>query len=121
MAFRITLLIKKLDTLTHDDWEGPHAELFLKCPIVKEKVIKYSQFHINQTVSASLTAAGLPMSEFDGEVNIWGASLEDLMAMLQDPEYQRTVVPDGAVFIKTEDSRMMVGYDKDFIANGKVL
>lgn len=41
--------------------------------------------------------------------------------MLADPEYQRLVVPDGEKFSKTGESRMMVGYDKDFIADGKVL
>jgi hypothetical protein len=41
--------------------------------------------------------------------------------MYNDPEYQRTVVADGAVFSKTNESKMMVGYDKDFIADGKIL
>lgn len=41
--------------------------------------------------------------------------------MFWDSEYQRTVVADGAVFSKTKESKMMIGYDKDFIADGKVL
>lgn len=41
--------------------------------------------------------------------------------MYTDPEYQRLVLPDGEVFSKTKESKMMIGYDKDFVANGKVL
>ena len=29
--------------LLNPNWEGPHAEMFLNVPIVKEKVIKFSQ------------------------------------------------------------------------------
>ena len=39
--------------------------------------------------------------------------------IIQDPEYQRVVVPDGKVFSKTEESRLIVGYDKDFIVDYK--
>lgn len=41
--------------------------------------------------------------------------------MLIDPEYQRIVVPDGNVFSKTKESKLMIGYDKDFVADGKIL
>jgi hypothetical protein len=41
--------------------------------------------------------------------------------MYTDEEYQRTVVPDGDVFSKTKESRVMIGYDKEFVADGKVL
>ena len=41
--------------------------------------------------------------------------------MYNDPEYQRLVVPDGAVFSDTKLSRVMVGYDKDFVADRKAL
>jgi hypothetical protein len=41
--------------------------------------------------------------------------------MYTDAEYQRTVVPDGDVFSKTEESRVMIGYDKDFVVDEKVL
>jgi len=41
--------------------------------------------------------------------------------MWTDEEYQRTVVPDGAIFSKTKESKLMIGYDKELIADGKVL
>ncbi|OIW22638.1 hypothetical protein CONLIGDRAFT_638240 [Coniochaeta ligniaria NRRL 30616] len=122
MAVRVTLLIKKLDRLSYDEfdkyWEGPHADIFLNVPIVKEKVLKFSQFHTNRDVSIKFAALGFPISEFDGGVDIWVASVEDMVAIIQDPEYQRLVVPDGKVFSKTEESKIMIGYDKEFIAHG---
>jgi hypothetical protein len=39
--------------------------------------------------------------------------------MYTDAEYQRTVVPDGDVFSKTKESRVMIGYDKEFVAGWK--
>lgn len=48
---------------------------------MQEKVIKYSQFHVDGDVSDGLRAQGLPVAEYDGGVNIWGKSLEDLMAV----------------------------------------
>jgi hypothetical protein len=41
--------------------------------------------------------------------------------MFNDAEYQRTVVPGADVFSKSRVSKLMIGYDKDFIADGKVL
>jgi hypothetical protein len=41
--------------------------------------------------------------------------------MYRDPEYQRLVAPDSENFSKKGESKFMVGYDKDFIAEGKIL
>ncbi|TVY13897.1 hypothetical protein LARI1_G006213 [Lachnellula arida] len=135
MVVRVTLLIKKLDTLTdeefHNYWKGPHAQIFLGVPIVKEKILKFSltritffQFRVDKTTSAVLAAQGLPVAEYDEGVNHWAASLDDIMAvgnMYKDPEYQRLVLADAEVFSKTKESKMMIRYDKDFVADGKVL
>jgi hypothetical protein len=45
----------------------------------------------------------------------------DASQMYHDPEYRRVVLPDGEVFSKTKESKMMIGYDKDFVADGKRL
>lgn len=47
---------------------------------MKKNVVKYSQFYVDNKTSSKLKAAGLPVAEFDGGVNIWGKSLEDLRA-----------------------------------------
>ena len=41
--------------------------------------------------------------------------------MFQDPEYRRLVIPDGDKFSKAKESRMMIGHDRDFVADGKML
>ncbi len=81
----IQILIKKLDTLSDEDfhtyWRDSHPKVWLNVEIVEKNVVKYTQFHVDNKTSAGLKAAGLPMAEFDGGVNIWGKSLEDLMAV----------------------------------------
>jgi len=125
MAVRAILLLKKLNTLTDEEFfkyvEGQHTDLILKCPIVKEKVTKFSQLHVDKALSSNMAASGLQIVEFDCEVNFWCASMEDLMAMFSDPEWKRTVVADGPAFHKVQEARLMIGHDKDFIADGKVL
>ena len=46
---------------------------------MKEKVVRYSQFHIDHKTSEALKAQGLPVAEYDGGVNMWANSVEDLM------------------------------------------
>jgi len=81
----VQILIKKLDTLSdeefHTYWRDSHPKIWLNVDIVKKNVLKYSQFHVDQKTSNGLKASGLPMAEFDGGVNIWGRSLEELMAV----------------------------------------
>jgi len=81
----VQVLVKKLGALSdeefHTYWRDPHPKIWLSVDIVKKNVIKYSQFHIDQKTSGQLTAAGLLMAEFDGGVNIWGRSLEELMGV----------------------------------------
>lgn len=48
---------------------------------MQQKVIKYSQFHIDHATSAALKAQGLPVAEYDGGVNIWAESTEELMSV----------------------------------------
>ncbi|ORY26047.1 hypothetical protein BCR39DRAFT_542355 [Naematelia encephala] len=123
MAVRISLLLKKLDTLTYEEfhayWEGTHANIFLDCPVIKDKVVKFTQFHFDRTLSATLAAQGTPILDFDGQVDIYTATFEDLQVLLADPEYQSLVVSDAALFSKFSESKIMIGYDKDFILDGK--
>jgi len=69
----------------------------------------------------ALAAQGLPVVDYDGGVNIWANSVEDMMAVFQDEEYNRVVVPDEESFMKRHDAKMMLGHDEDKWADGKVL
>jgi hypothetical protein len=53
--------------------------------IVRSNLKKYVQFHVDRTVSDSLAAAGLPIAEWDGGVEMWAESLQDLMAVSPSP------------------------------------
>jgi hypothetical protein len=75
----VQILIKKLDAISdeefHTYWRDPHPKIWLSVDIVKKNVIKYSQFHADQKTSGQLTAAGLPMAEFDGGREYLGEEL----------------------------------------------
>ena len=62
-------------------WSNEHPKIWLSVGIVQSKVVKYSQFHVDNATSQGLKEAGLPIAEFDGGVNIWAASNEDLMSV----------------------------------------
>ncbi|MCJ1415701.1 hypothetical protein MMC32_002033 [Xylographa parallela] len=124
MVTHLTIFIKKLDSLSHDDfhkyWSTSHPQVWLNIKIVQEKVLKYSQFHVDHETSSALRAHGLPIVEYDGGVNIWAATTEDLMSVFQDEEYKRVVIPDEESFLKRSEAVMMIGYDEEKWVDGKV-
>ncbi|KAL2075436.1 hypothetical protein VTL71DRAFT_379 [Oculimacula yallundae] len=89
------------------------SRIHKQAPIVKKHVLKYTQFHVDEKVSEGLRAAGLPMAEYDGGVQIWGRSVEELMAVFQDPEYLAKVVHDEEKFLKRSEAKMMIGWDEE--------
>ncbi|KAH7227137.1 uncharacterized protein BKA55DRAFT_626588 [Fusarium redolens] len=119
---RITFLLRKRDDITHEQfhkyWSEEHPKIWLSVPIVKEKLVKYSQFHVDEKVD--LSATGLPpVAPFDGAATMWAKSLEDLHAVFTDPEYNRIVVPDEEKFLKRAEAVPMVGWDEDrFVTEG---
>ncbi|RDW77000.1 hypothetical protein BP6252_05053 [Coleophoma cylindrospora] len=123
MTVHLTILIKKLDSLTdeqfHAYWSNEHPKIWGSVPIVQAKIVKYSQFHVDAPTTAALRAAGLPLAEYDGEVEMWADSMEDLMAVFQDEEYLRVVVPDEESFLKRSEAVMMLGNDEVKWDNGK--
>ncbi|GAM83010.1 hypothetical protein ANO11243_009960 [Dothideomycetidae sp. 11243] len=60
------------------------------------------------------------MAPFDGGVKMWANSIEELMAVFQDPEYIKTVIPDEESFLKRDEAQMMVGWDEVHWRDGKV-
>lgn len=49
--------------------------------IVKQKVIKYTQFHVDYVTAKALKPQGLPVADYDGGVNIWDETVEELMSV----------------------------------------
>jgi len=47
-----------------------HPKIWLSVPIVREKIVKYSQFHVDDVFKAKMDAH-LPFSQFDGAAEMW--------------------------------------------------
>ena len=87
---------------------------------MKKNVVKYMQFHVDHRTSEGLKAAVLPIAEYDGGVEIWARSLEELMTVFQDEEYLRVVVPDEEKFLNRHEAMMMIGRDEELWIDRKV-
>ena len=85
MSVHLCILVSKLDTFSdsefHKYWTESHPKIWLGVKVVQEKVIKYSQFHVDRETTKGLEAHGLPFVHYDGGVNIWTKSVEDMMAV----------------------------------------
>ncbi|KAG7421647.1 hypothetical protein Forpe1208_v001907 [Fusarium oxysporum f. sp. rapae] len=105
---RITFLLRKRDDVTHEqfhNWSEEHPKIWLSVPIVKEKLVRYSQFHADEKLGLSATRLPL-VAPFDGAVTI-------------DPEYNRIVVPDEEKFLKRAEAVPIVGWDEvKFVTEG---
>ncbi|KAF5720109.1 dimeric alpha+beta barrel [Fusarium mundagurra] len=105
---RITFLLRKRDDVT---WSEEHPKIWLSVPIVKQNLVKYSQFHADETLDLSGTGMP-PVAPFDGAATMWAKSLEDLHAIFSDPEYNRIVVPDEEKFLKRSEAVPIIGWDE---------
>ena len=65
----------------HNSWSESHPKVWLSVNVVKEKVVKHSQFHVDHATSQALKEAGLPVADYDGGVNIWAANSNDLICV----------------------------------------
>ncbi|EON96751.1 hypothetical protein UCRPA7_7756 [Phaeoacremonium minimum UCRPA7] len=69
---KISFLIRKRDDITteefHRYWSEEHPKAWLSVAIVKAKIVKYSQFHFNNSlIDASM---GLSMTPYDGAASL---------------------------------------------------
>ncbi|KAG4266599.1 hypothetical protein FPRO03_01883 [Fusarium proliferatum] len=114
---RITFLLRKRDDIT---WSEEHPKIWLSVPIVKQNLVKYSQFHADERLD--LSGTGMPsVAPFDGAATMWAKSLEDLHAVriFSDPEYNRIVVPDEEKFLKRAEAVPIIGWNEvKFVKEG---
>ncbi|KAF5687188.1 dimeric alpha+beta barrel [Fusarium denticulatum] len=119
---RITFLLRKRDDVTYEQfhkyWSEEHPKIWLSVPIVKQNLVKYSQFHADEKLD--LLGTGMPpVAPFDGAATMWAKSLEDLHAIFSDPEYNRIVVPDEEKFLKRAEAVPIIGWDEvKFVKEG---
>lgn len=119
MPIRITVLVKKLDTISeeafHKYWSESHPAIFLSTPSARRLLVKYSQYHISSALTTALrTGAHAPNlnTEFNGGAEFWVESLEDFAAIFADPVYLKDVIPDEESFMKRGESWMFVGEEE---------
>jgi EthD domain len=116
---RLTAMLRRNPALTaeqfHAHWRDVHAGRIASVPASRDRVVRYEQ-HPRATGDGG-TWTGT--EGFDGVAVQWYRSLDDLMAMIADPEYQRTIAPDEAdlldlancVFLLTEEPRVIIDGD----------
>ncbi|CAM6128410.1 unnamed protein product [Calypogeia fissa] len=116
---KVTVFIKKKPGITdeefHRHWSENHGPLVRSMPIVKEKVLKYTQYHVNTALSSHAATLGLPMMDFDGAAEFVVPDLETLMSVWYDPEFDKTVTPDEQKFMTREGVKIMIGYEDPMI------
>ncbi|KAL3687126.1 hypothetical protein R1sor_013435 [Riccia sorocarpa] len=87
----------------------------LMSTILKENEIKDSSpvwlFHSSPEWTKDFVQLGLSMADFEGVVEIWFDSVEDLEALYCSPEHVAEMMPDEAMFVNLERSGVMMGYD----------
>ncbi|KAI1454433.1 EthD domain-containing protein [Annulohypoxylon moriforme] len=120
---KITFFIRKKDNLSHEEfhryWSEEHSKIFLSVPIIRRNIVKYSQFHADNSID--LTKFGVNTVGYDGGASMWANSLEDLLAIFTDEEYLKIVVPDEEKFFNRAEVVTMVGWEEDKWENGKSL
>ena len=93
----------------------------MSVPTAKEKLLKYSQYHIDAATTAAVRGAmhvSTPV-EYDGMAEFWVETLEDFAAIFQDEKYMSAVVPDEMSFLNRETSTLLIGHEEVKWENGK--
>ena len=116
---RLTALLCRNPALSAEEftthWRDVHAPLILSVPGIERWVVRYEQ---HPRVPASASAGPWTGSDgVDGMTLQWFRSVDDLMAMISDPEYRRLVGPDEqylldlsrSTFLLSDEPRLVIG------------
>jgi hypothetical protein len=109
-----------LGLISVSSWANEHPKIWLSIPIVREKIIKYQQFHVNDEFRKQM-GEHLPFGKFDGAAEMWVEKLEDLATVFQNEEYLKVVVPDEESFMKRDQAMVLVGQELPKWVEGKAL
>jgi EthD domain len=114
---RLTALLRRNPALTHEEfvahWRDVHGPLIASVPGIERWVVRYEQ----HPRAAGAAGAWTGTEGIDGMTLQWFRSIDDLMAMISDPEYRRMVGPDerhlvdldNSVYLLSEEPRMVIG------------
>ncbi|KAJ6511561.1 hypothetical protein C8R47DRAFT_1296761 [Mycena vitilis] len=108
---RIAILMTRKPGTTKEEfgryWTEVHGPQFIALEIVKAKLLKYEQEHVNTEMSDRLRNAGFPVPEYDGLAILEAKSHRDLMEVLGSEEFQTVVKGDAANFLDGEKIQVM--------------
>jgi hypothetical protein len=104
---RLTALLRRNPALSpaqfQAHWSGTHAGLMRNLPGIEDRVIRYEQ-HSRLAAPGKWTGS----EGVDGMAVQWFRGIDDLLAMVADPDYQRTVVPDEHHLLDLQASKFLV-------------
>ncbi|KAI0382219.1 hypothetical protein F5Y04DRAFT_288008 [Hypomontagnella monticulosa] len=122
---KFTIFFKKRDDISYDKfhkyWSETHARIFLSLPIVRQKLVKYYQYHSDKSVDVSKLKGFTNVLGYDGVGVFCTRTFEDLEAIFTDEEFIRIAVPDGAEIFDLDAAVVMIGWDEEKWENGKAL
>jgi hypothetical protein len=113
---RLTAMLRRNPALTAEEfqahWRDVHADKIRSVPGVRSRLVRYEQ-HPRLAAGANGWAG---TEGFDGVAMQWYRSLDDFIAMTNDPGYQETVAPDerrlldlaGGVYLLTGEPRIVI-------------
>jgi len=90
-------------------WLNPHGDLFKNLPYVKKNYVKYEQYHYNMEVNHKLAEMGLFKSPYYGVAVFEAETDEQILDILQDPDYQKIIQPDEAKFFDNKKIEIIMG------------
>ncbi|KAJ8093194.1 hypothetical protein PM082_020679 [Marasmius tenuissimus] len=81
-----------------EHWRVAHPPLFLATKAVKENLLHYEQWHVNQEWKQRLLDEGKTVPDWDGVVVVDAETVEKALAAFSGEEYVEKVLPDSAKF-----------------------
>jgi hypothetical protein len=113
---RLTAMLRRNPALTAEEfqahWRDVHADKILSVPGVRSRLVRYEQHP--RLAAGDDGWAGT--EGFDGVAMQWYRSLDDFIAMTNDPGYHEVVAPDegrlldlaGGVYLLTGEPRIVI-------------
>ncbi|KAL0578147.1 hypothetical protein V5O48_003852 [Marasmius crinis-equi] len=99
---RVLFYMQKHKSMTFEEfsehWRVTHPPLFLGTKAVKQNLLKYEQWHVNQRWKQQLSDEGVTVPDYDGIVVIEAETVEKALATFSGLEYTEVVFPDSKKF-----------------------
>ncbi|MEJ2410640.1 MAG: EthD domain-containing protein [Novosphingobium sp.] len=125
---KMITLIKRHPRITHqefaDHWKNVHAPIAMNNPDIEKYIFRYTQNYLNSGSDvASQQFGGLalpaPPFDFDGIMEVWFESMDDLKAMTSSPTYFNVLKPDEDSLVDKSKCLVYIVEEHTFINKSK--